>query len=104
MRQRGKVRWTRRAAGDLLAIGEFIAKDNPAAARRFVERLRQRARDAARAPLSGRVVPEVERTDLREVFVGNYRIVYRTARSAIEVLTVFEGHRLLAGALHEEEA
>jgi len=95
MRQRGSVRWTQRAASDLVAIGEYIAADNPGAARRHVERLPRRARDAARAPLAGRHVPELRREDVREVLLGSYRIVYRVAKGAIDVLTVFEGHRLL---------
>jgi plasmid stabilization system protein ParE len=32
---------------------------------------------------------------LRELVIGNYRIVYRRTPSAVVVLTVFEGHRLL---------
>ena len=32
---------------------------------------------------------------LRELVVGSYRIVYRRGSKVIEVLTVFEGHRLL---------
>jgi plasmid stabilization system protein ParE len=48
------LRWTERAANDLIAIGEYIAPDNPAAARAWVEELRQRAvksvEDAARWP------------------------------------------------------
>jgi len=94
MTQRARVHWTQRAAGDLIAIGEYIAGDSPDAARRFVERLRRRARDAARTPLAGRSVPEVQRDGVREVFLGSYRIVYRVAKGGIEVLTVFEGHRL----------
>jgi plasmid stabilization system protein ParE len=39
------------------------------------------------------MVPERERPDLREVFVGSYRIVYRVRAERIDVLTVFEGHR-----------
>lgn len=65
------------------------------AARRWVERLRQRARDAAELPSSGRKVPEVGREDIREVFVRSYRIVYRVCPDEIHVLSVFEGHRLL---------
>jgi toxin ParE1/3/4 len=95
MRQRARVLWTPRAAADLIAIGEYIAGDNPATARRFLERLRQRARDAAHAPLAGRAIPEIRRADIREVLMGSYRIVYRLAKGGIEVLTVFEGHRLL---------
>jgi len=45
-------------------------------------------------PYSGRQVPELNRDDLREVFLGNYRIVYRIFPDSIEVLTIFEGHRL----------
>jgi plasmid stabilization system protein ParE len=104
MRQRARVHWTLRAASDLVAIGEYIAGDNPEAARRFVERLRRRARDAARVPLAARSVPEVQREDVREVLLGSYRIVYRTTKGGIEVLTVFEGHRLLPRGSVPEEA
>lgn len=38
-----KVRWSKRAVKDLKEIGSYIARDNPAAARRWVERLRERA-------------------------------------------------------------
>ncbi len=42
-----------------------------------------------------RVVPEFGREDIREVFLRSYRLVYLIGDDAIEVLTVFEGHRLL---------
>jgi plasmid stabilization system protein ParE len=48
------IRWTERAVADLIAIGEYIAVDNPGAARRWVERLRYQAELAAEAPLGGR--------------------------------------------------
>ena len=89
-----KVRWTQRSIQDLRDIGNFIAKDKPGAARRWVARLQERARKAALVPLAGRRVPELDREDVREVLLGNYRIVYRPYPKYIEVLTVFEGHRL----------
>lgn len=89
------VRWTERAVADLFAIGDYIALDNPRDARSWVERLRQRAEVAAELPNLGRVVPEIGRSDVREVFVRAYRIVYRVVDDAIVVLTVFEGHRQL---------
>lgn len=94
-----KLRWTRLAERQLAEIGRFIARDKPAAARRWVEMLRRRAAEAAEQPLAGRVVPELDREDLREMIVRGYRIVYRVTGDAIEVLTVFEGHRLLRSAL-----
>ena len=97
-----KLRWTRRARRDLLDIGRHIARDKPLAARRWVQRLRQRARSAAAMPESGREVPEVGRVDVREVFVRSYRIVYRICGDEIHVVTVFEGHRLLPGDVRED--
>ena len=89
-----KLRWTSRARRDLLAISRYIARDDPSAARQWIERLRKRSRKAAATPLAGRVVPEIQRADIREVFVRTYRIVYRVHEDSIDVLTVFEGHRL----------
>lgn len=47
-------------------------------------------------PLSGRVVPEFSRDDLREVPLGVYRIVYQVGGDVIEIATVFHMARLLA--------
>ena len=68
-------------------------------------RLLEAAQKAAATPLAGRRVPELGRDDVREVFVRTYRIVYRTSRARIEVLTVFEGHRRFDSdvATHESE-
>ena len=96
------LRWTERAANDLIAIGEYIAADNPTAARAWVEKLRQRAVKASKMPRTGRVVPEIARADVREVFQRTYRIVYRVVDRGIVVLTVFQGHRLL-GKLDPDE-
>jgi plasmid stabilization system protein ParE len=44
-------------------------------------------------PRSGRVVPEIGEPTLREIIVDRYRIVYRLARDAAEIVTVFHGAR-----------
>ena len=46
-------------------------------------------------PLSGRIVPEFGRDDIREVFHGDYRIIYRVRRGQVEILSVRHGHFLL---------
>lgn len=94
-----KLRWTRRAERQLVEIGQYIAEDKPGASRRWVERLRHLARQAAEHPGSGRIVPELDRPDIREVILRGYRLVYRIGDGAIEVLTVFESHRRLESAL-----
>lgn len=81
-----------------MAIGDYIARDNPAAAGRWVGSLITAVENAAAMPLAGRIVPEIGREDLREIIRGNYRIVYRVEGVVLQVLTVFEGHRLLRPA------
>ena len=67
------------------------------AERRWVERLRQRARAAMEQPQAGRVDPEDSMPALREVLLRNYRIVYFIREDSIEVVTVFEGHKMFPG-------
>ena len=86
--------WTDRALTDLEAIGDYIARDNPSAAERWIAQLMAVAESAAQIPLAARRVPELGRDDVREIFKRTYRIVYRVTDKRVEVLTVFEGHRL----------
>ncbi len=90
-----RTRWAARAMRDLEQIATYIARDNPKAAREWVANLRKTAEDAARMPMSARIVPEIQRDDVREVFLRSYRIVYGVRDDHILVLTVFGGGRQL---------
>ena len=92
-----RVFWTPRAVEDLVRIARFIHEDNPQAARRFADRMKRRAESLCRFPTRGRVVPEVGRGDVRELIEGIYRITCRVRKDAVDILTLFEGHRLLRG-------
>jgi toxin ParE1/3/4 len=89
-----KLFWTETARQDLQAIRRYIAADSPAVAKRWVSRLRERARKALHSPLAGRIVPEFFRDDIRELIEGNYRIVYQIFEDRLVILTIFEGHQL----------
>jgi plasmid stabilization system protein ParE len=91
------MRWklSLQAKADLRRIGHRIAREHPAAAVAWVQKRQDRARLAGQAPWQGRKVPEVDREDIREAIVGNYRIVYLVQAKAVLILTIFEGHRLL---------
>jgi toxin ParE1/3/4 len=88
-----RTRYSKRAKRELREIGRYIAADDPIAARAWIARLMNRAFLASVVPRGGRVVPDLDREDVREVFVRSYRIIYRIAKDAIVVLTVFEGHQ-----------
>jgi toxin ParE1/3/4 len=80
--------------GRSFEIKRYIAIDNPAAAKRWIERLKSRARNALDAPFAGRVVPEFCQENIRELIEGNYRIVYQVFDKHLIILTVFEGHQI----------
>ncbi len=90
-----EVRWTLQASQDLDSIVEFIAKDSSQYARLFVVDVFQAADRIAEFPTSGRTVPELNDPVIREIILGNYRIVYRLKENRVELLTVYHGARLL---------
>ena len=90
-----KVVWTTEALRKLDEIERFIAKDNLARASAFIDLLLEKGDLIGSFPDMGRVVPELSLSEIREILVGNYRIVYRRTSAHIEILTVFEGHRSL---------
>jgi toxin ParE1/3/4 len=91
-----RVAWTTTAAEDLEEIAAYIAEDSPSAASRFVRRTRDAARSLVRLPERGRRVPEAEELDVRELLLGDYRLIYRVESSAISIVTIAHGARDLA--------
>ena len=89
------VIWTDESLEKLSEIEEFIARDSPQRAKNFIDFLIERGESIAQNPSIGRVVPEISDPLMREIIVKNYRIVYKIKQNKIEILTVFEGHRLL---------
>ena len=90
-----EVRWTAQAADDLELIAEFIAHDSPQYASLFVIDVLAAVERLVRFPESGRVVPETNDPKVREIILGNYRIVYRRRADVAEILTIHHGARLL---------
>ncbi len=90
-----EVKWTPQATDDLEAVADFIALDSPHYASLFVMDVLAAAEGLRRFPRSGRIVPEVNDPDVREIILGNYRIVYRLKGDLVEILTVYHGARLL---------
>lgn len=89
-----EVRWTEQAVGDLQAIRHYIERDSPRYGRLVAERLFEATTRLQAFPGSGRMVPELNRRDVREVLMGEYRIVYRLEGEAVRLLTVFRSSRL----------
>jgi toxin ParE1/3/4 len=90
-----KVIWSARALMDLEEIQAYIAKDNPTYAPIFVARLLHTTRHLPQFPLSGRLMPEAQQLNIRELLFQDYRIIYRVKPDLIEVVMVVHGSRNL---------
>ncbi len=90
-----KIVWADEAVVRLIEIEEYISQDNPECAAGFVESIVYHVETILPGnPEIGRTVSEIGNTDIRELIFKKYRIVYRISRNKIEILTIFEGHRL----------
>jgi len=91
-----EIIWSPEALADLDAIREFIARDAPRSATRFIQRIFDRVEQLKHFPTSGRMVPELGRANFREISVKRYRIIYRIREEQlVEIVTVYHGARLL---------
>ncbi|HEY6172193.1 MAG TPA: type II toxin-antitoxin system RelE/ParE family toxin [Candidatus Kapabacteria bacterium] len=90
------VRWSRRALDRIRQIHNYIALDAPDTARKYAETLIRSTDRLVMLPLSGRIVPEFEQENIREIIKGNYRIVYKVlSDTEVIILTVFHSSQLL---------
>lgn len=88
-----KISWTKKSLKDLRAINDYISLDSTFYAARFISKLIQRVDQLIEFPESGRVVPEKNENEIRELIEGNYRIFYRLQREKITVLRIHNSAR-----------
>jgi len=99
-----EVRWTPQALDDLEAICLFIARDAPSVAAVFAQRAFDATERLADFPESGRIVPEMNDPNFREIFLSNYRLIYRLRSGDVQIVTVHHGARELNTAELESGA
>jgi len=90
-----KVFWSPLAVERVTEIAQYIARDNPAAAEVWVNTIFSKVGDLKAFPRSGRLVPETNNHNIRDLIYGNYRIVYRIEKKRISILTVRHGKQML---------
>jgi toxin ParE1/3/4 len=90
-----KLIWTQQAFERLQELHDYIAsRISTKKANDFTDRLIKRVESLINFPQRGRVVPEFSFEALREIIEGNYRIVYLFKNDTVNIITVFERHRL----------
>ncbi len=90
-----KIIWSLQARDDLRDIVSFIATDNPTAAATFGFRLMTQVDLLANFPQLGRVVPEENDVNIREIILRPYRIIYQVlpAQPEVAIARIWHGAR-----------
>jgi len=88
-----RLDWAEPAVLDLESIRDYIAKDAEYYAGEFVEKIIEAIEKLKSFPMIGRIVPESEGEDIRELLFHNYRIIYRVETERILIIAVVHGSR-----------
>ncbi len=93
-----KIVWTELSIADLKEIFDFIAEDSNRYATITSNTIYQRVQPIMDNPFIGRIVPEFNQRLIRELIVGNYRIIYRIkSDTRVDILRIYHTSRLLKG-------
>ncbi|WP_034260467.1 type II toxin-antitoxin system RelE/ParE family toxin [Altibacter lentus] len=89
-----RINWTLQATTDLKNIAEYISKDSKKYARFQVIRIKSRTKVLKSRSYAGKIVPEIEKQNIRELIEGNYRIIYKVVdNDRIDILTIHHSAR-----------
>ncbi len=87
--------WSPLAVDRASEIAGYIAQDKLSAAEKWIGTLFSKVEQLKTFPESGRIVPEIEDAQFREIIYGNYRIIYRIEVNRISILTIRHGKQIL---------
>jgi toxin ParE1/3/4 len=88
-----KITWSLGALADISEIGLFIERDSPHYAEAVVNRLYYSVDRLIEFPLSGRIVPELESKNTRELIVEGFRIIYEIENDSVGIIAVISGRQ-----------
>ena len=90
-----KIIWSPLAIQRVIEIAEYITQDSQDAAIKWVDSIFEITERLQDFPMSGRVVPEANREDIREIIHRNYRIIYKVSETQVMILTVRHTRQIL---------
>ncbi|MCC6310358.1 MAG: type II toxin-antitoxin system RelE/ParE family toxin [Trueperaceae bacterium] len=81
-----RIKWTRRAASDLVRLHEQLASVAPAAAAHVVQQLSEAPARLLEYPRIGEKLESYEPREVRRIIVGDYELRYEITAGTIFVL------------------
>jgi len=98
-----QIIWSKEAYEDLSSIAEFIEIDSKYYASVFIEEIYEKATTLKTLFRRGRIVPEILDENTREIFIRDYRLVYRIESKQIIVVAVLHGSRDIRKVLRKRK-
>jgi toxin ParE1/3/4 len=98
-----RIVWSDSARERIAEFVEFIAEDNPDAAKRVIEDLRRRIQVLSEQPRMGRPLARDIDSALRRLIAGQYIVVYRIEEPQ-QIITIVAIRHSRQRSLREEEA
>ena len=90
-----EIEWSSIAQNDLNEIIDYIAQDSLEYALSFYEQVREKVENLTQFPKIGSKVPELDDSNIRELILRNYRIIYRILVEKVQIIRVIHGSRIL---------
>lgn len=90
-----KIIWTEYALNCIERVASFIALDSEYYSREFVRKIIEQIEALKAFSKMGRVVPEFNDGNLRELIYQNYRIVYLIKDDSINLIYIGHASKLL---------
>ena len=95
------VRWSGPAKRDLKKIFAYIAEDSRYYARHVVQNIVDKSETLEAFPKVGRMVPETNDPNVREIFMYSYRIIYEVTDRDVNILAIIHGKQdFMSAASH----
>ena len=90
-----RIIWSPLAVDRASEIADYIAQDKPSAAEKWIDTVFSKVEQLKSSPEIGRIRPEINVSQFRELIYGNYRIIYRIETKQISILTIRHGRQIL---------
>ena len=87
------VKWSKPAKLDLKQIHDYIARDSIFYAQKVSSEIVEKSEKLNSFPEVGRIVPEIEDPNIRELLIYSYRLIYEVFSDKVEILALVHGKR-----------
>ena len=90
-----EIRWSPIATDDYESIIKYYEKTAPKFAQNLAKKIMYIIENLIRFPKMGRIVPELENVEIREIIYRNFRVLYRLKENILEIVRIIHGSRPL---------